>query len=64
MLLRKTKKFPKFCCLKSFFSPSTLKNSFSQKYKGKGNPLKDSADFGVRFNFTLKNLRRSSCAFL
>lgn len=55
-------KIPQFCFLKSF-PPSTVKCSFAQKYKGKENPLKDLRDFSIRFNFTLKNLKRLSCAF-
>lgn len=30
-----------------FFSPSTMKDSFSQKYKGKENPLKDVVDLSI-----------------
>lgn len=55
-------KIPQLCSLKSF-PPSTVKDSFAQKYKGKENPLKDLGDFSIRFNFTLKNLKRWSCAF-
>lgn len=44
--LLKNKKFPKFCS-KSFFPPNTMKDSFSQKYKGKENPLKDVVDLSI-----------------
>ena len=50
-----------FCSLKSL-SPSTVKDSFAQKYKGKENPLEDLGDFSIRFNFTPKNLKRLSYA--
>lgn len=44
--LLKNEKFPKFCS-KSFFPRSTMKDSFSQKYKGKENPLKDVVDLSI-----------------
>lgn len=54
---------PQFCSLKSF-PQSTMMDSFAQKYKGKGNPLKDLGDFSIRFNFTLKKPQEIELCFL
>lgn len=55
-------KFPKFSCLESLLLPYH-KGSFLQKYKGKGNPLKDLVDFSIQFNLLLKISRDRAVLF-
>lgn len=44
--LLKNKKIPQVL-FKIFFPPTTMKDFFSQKYKGKENPLKDIVDLSI-----------------